>query len=142
MSVPIRDSRTMHGSRPLPDAAAVQAEWVRHGRRMADSGGFLFRPGAKALDQIGGKPQPAYVSDNRWVVDCPRCSGGAAAMPGYPRACCYDCGGIFTVAFPPPRELASGVAALERRPPGNRHWLPSVESAADLAIENAARGVM
>lgn len=80
----------------------------------------------------------AYVSDNRWVADCPRCRSGVACWPDNPRACCYGCFTVYAVKFPPKRELANAIELLEQRPPGNRHWHPHLgEKASTLAQENA-----
>ena len=76
----------------------------------------------------------AYVSENRWVADCPSCGAGIACWPVNPKACCLLCGHEFTVEFPAEREQAEKV--LEERPPANRHWQPWRESVAKLEREN------
>lgn len=136
----IRDGLTMHGSTPAQFPEELELRWVEYARQALETRGFPNRPDGEGLVELD-EPVDAYVSESRWVVDCPACGGGAAATVGYPRACCYDCGTILAaVRWPSPRTLAEGVATLELRPVGARHWRPMDETPRDLRFENIARG--
>lgn len=80
----------------------------------------------------------AYVSDNRWVADCPDCAGGIAADPTIPEGWCFDCAGVFSITAPGDYEEAEFV--LRHRPARNRHWSPLTETVLDLRLENAVNG--
>lgn len=69
-----------------------------------------------------GKTVTAYVSENRWVADCPECGGGIACWELNPYGCCLTCGAIYKVTYPKDHEAAAEI--LEARPPANRHWFP------------------
>ena len=137
----IRDGLTMHGSTPARFPEELELRWVEYARAAVAGGhGFPNRPDATGLVELD-EETPAFVSENRWVVDCPSCGGGAAATVGYPRACCFDCGTILArVLWPARDELAAGVAALELRPARSRHWRPMDETAQALRFENITHG--
>lgn len=94
------------------------------------TGELNLRPGQGTLS--------AYINRGRWVADCPVCLAGIACTPAYPRGCCLECGLLYTIRFPPRRGDIEQL--LLRRPVVNRNWWPH-ESLADLARENAERGV-
>ncbi len=81
-----------------------------------------------------GKTVNAYVSENRWVADCPGCNGGIACWSENPEGCCLTCGGVYKVAYPADHKAATKV--LEQRPPAARHWNPAKETVAQLEQEN------
>jgi len=64
----------------------------------------------------------AYVSDNRWLADCPSCGAGIHAWSENPECCCLLCGHLFAVRWPADKSEAEQV--LEERPPSARHWQP------------------
>lgn len=138
----IRDGLTgMYGGRSFPSTDHLEAVWAAALDRQASLlGGFPNRPGETTVDEID-EATVAYVSDNRWVADCPRCGGGVGCTPGYSRAACYDCGGIITgVSWPAQKTVSDGTAALMLRPIQNRHWRPMDETPQDLRFENIVRG--
>ena len=90
----------------------------------------------------------AYVSDGRWVVQCP-CGNGNSAHPRWGIAACVECGAIHGVRFPANWERAERIL-LEREHPHQRHWfptdeiarrqgLPTAETVASLRRENRER---
>ena len=79
----------------------------------------------------------AYISDNRWVADCPACRSGIVCWPENPKACCFGCFRVYKVKFPTERTMAQAIELLDARPPANRHWNPAAEKVKDLAAENA-----
>ncbi len=81
----------------------------------------------------------AYVSDNRWCADCPGCGSGIGADPTMHEGFCFECGGVYSIAFPDDWAEAEEVLAV--RPPFNRHWQPQRETVNDLRLENAVNGV-
>lgn len=83
----------------------------------------------------------AFINESRWVAVCDVCNGGEVVDPADPRFICLSCGQVRAVDFPPPRDRAAIEAALNRRPDEKtRNWNPG-ETAADLARENAERGI-
>src|SRR5581483_3580836 len=120
----LRDQRTMVGHTVHTSAAEVRLAWEAWAR---DRGlAVRRRAGDPATDlRKSSLRVTAYVSDNCWTADCPICFNGMATWPGgNPEACCLDCGHIFEVDYPAGQELGEVVAALEARPPRNRHWRP------------------
>lgn len=79
---------------------------------------------------------PAYVSDGRWVVDCP-CGSGALASHEWAVAICPDCGTIHPAAFPDDREMVEAV--LVARPARNRHYFPHEDTAERRGLARAER---
>lgn len=68
---------------------------------------------------LEGRPE-AYVSEGRWVADCPECNAGISVAPGW-KACCYGCGATFAGAkFP--RNWEAIEAKLERLPVREQDW--------------------
>lgn len=131
----------MQGAALHTSVQEVEAFWqdfaVAHGFVRSDSG--VREPGE--LEETG-ETVAAYVSDSRWVADCPRCGAGMAAWPEAPKVCCLDCGSLYAVSFPKPRELAAALTVLEARPDqSTRNWRPEDEDVADLKAENALRGL-
>lgn len=94
------------------------------------------RGGLKTHD--GGKTVQAYVSENRWVADCPGCNGGIACWSENPEGCCLTCGGIYKVQYP--ADHAAIATTLEKRPPLNRNFRVG-ETVAQLERENTLMGV-
>lgn len=125
----IRDQRTMLGARRLSTPADVRAFWQAYASRL----GVPLVPQDTAV--------VAYVNESRWVADCPACNGGMAAWPENAQACCLDCGGVYTLTFPPASDIAKAAAVLEARPTAARNWRPEREKIAALVAENLARGV-
>lgn len=135
----------MIGGRPHADADSVRAAWDAHAARSVRLfGGFPNRPVAEGLDdRRKDVSAAAYVSDGRWVADCPVCAGGVAVWPhGMRDACCFDCGTLVSVSCPPASVVGAAVAVLRHRPTTNQHWVPGVESVDDLKAENLSRGYL
>lgn len=83
----------------------------------------------------------AYVSQGRWVADCPRCPSAELVTPSQSAYQCPvllgGCGTEFSVKMP--GKWQEGWDLLMARPrPENRNWLLG-ESVKDLAAENKAR---
>lgn len=107
--------------------------------------------GGKASDvRESGLTLDAYVSDGRWVVQCP-CGNGPSAHPEWKIAVCVECGAIHRVGMPRDHRAAEAVL-LARAHPHERHWFPTDETArrhglerretvSSLRRENRARGV-
>jgi hypothetical protein len=85
---------------------------------------------------LGGQPEdvgdsglelPAYVSDGRWVVQCP-CGNCPSAHPEWLVAACVECGAVHRVAVP--ASWRRGEAALLSREHLRwRTWFPTKELA-------------
>ncbi len=143
------DQRTMHGGNLQWGVEQVRDFWdlwTNNERRRAagrpDFAGFPQRDGALEWERSDLTPI-AYVNEGRWVADCPAegCNGGIACWPEHREAACLDCGRIFTVKFPTPRQVSEAEAVLALRVPANRHWRPDTgESAKALRHENITRG--
>lgn len=128
----LRDQRTMTGVTPLDSQEAVKNVWGHYaqmtGRIIVESNVVLH----------------AYVSDGRWVADCgtPGCTGGLACWPEHKQACCLDCFTLFSVKFPPRRQIEDATVVLMEREEVNRNWRPDRgEKVAMLVAENLAVGV-
>lgn len=66
-----------------------------------------------------------YVSKSRWVADCPECGGGVALWDENPRACCLNCGAVYTqIAWQPPTVRAEASRLLAAREHRHRDWFP------------------
>jgi hypothetical protein len=131
----IHDQRTMTGSGLHTTSAEVREVW-----QLVAVQGFREAPAARRHELLELDTEvEAYVSDSRWVADCPTCGGGIAAWPEHDRGCCLDCGSVVTVMFPPAGELAELERVLLARPRENRHWRPG-ETVADLKVENVTHG--
>lgn len=64
-----------------------------------------------------------YVSDNRWVVDCPICGSGVAVGRQRRKWPCWECGTVIVADWPTPAEEKAVVAALIERIPRLRNWV-------------------
>lgn len=95
----------------------------------------------------------AYISDGRWVVDCPNfpCRNGPSASPEWGIAVCFECGAVITPVFPDDLAAAEDVL-LARIDPLARHFFPDeriahrkglvrAETVKDLEKENRAAGL-
>lgn len=133
----------MTGMALLSTVQDVRDAWVafglEHGWVDAETG--LRTPGSALIDATSSTLE-AFVSDSRWLADCP-CGGGIASWPEHPHGACLDCGHVYTIRFPAPAELAAAVEVLERRPdPRTRYYDPRAgETVLDLKAENASRAV-
>lgn len=141
----ILDQRHMSGLRILDTKEQVESFWQEHARRHRANGRppFPLKPDRDDFQIEKKAALHAYVSDGRWVADCVTrgCRGGVAVWREHGRACCLDCGTIYTnVEWPADDELAAAEETLSARPPENRHWKPWEESAVDLRAENIAHG--
>jgi hypothetical protein len=124
-----------------PDLLATTEQVVETWEARARTKGFARPDGSRTSELSKSKRKiAAYVSDGRWVADCPVCNGGIAAWPEHDFGCCLDCGTVCPLKFPDPAEIADAVSALAARPPMNRHWRPELESARDLRHENIRFG--
>jgi Zn ribbon nucleic-acid-binding protein len=137
---PIRDQRGMLGASVHDDLASVDAflEWWASTQGFVNSPLPDGRPGVSIVDDQ--RSVSAYVSDNRWVANCPHCRGGIAVWSENPHGVCLDCGHRYAVDFPPPALLDAAVEVLESRAPENRHWDPQTETVASLVTENVEHG--
>lgn len=89
--------------------------------------------GGRVVRTSDGREVPAYVSDSRWVFDCPHCGG--ADLPFRSSGCCLQCGHVYRVVYPADADAA--VEILNDRPARARHWHPqNGETVAALAAEN------
>jgi len=76
----------------------------------------------------------AYLSWDRWVADCPRCTDARAVYPedrrtGKPspvRVLDQTCaaGHSFHIVMPSPKDEAEIAAEMAQRPPPSRFWHP------------------
>ena len=64
-----------------------------------------------------------YVSDNRFVVDCPICDAGIAVGHQRRKWPCWECGTVITPDWPREAEERAVVAVLRERVPRLRHWV-------------------
>lgn len=137
----IRDSRTLYGPLRHESIADVEAHWEAFARehgKFNPTLGVREPPGELAYSD---EKLDAYVSDNRWVADCP-CGGGIGCWPDHERGCCYDCLTVYPIAFPHEKARATAEAVLLARPdPSTRNWRPHEgETINDLKVENITRG--
>lgn len=125
----LRDSRTMHGTEVgTPDE--IRSLWSQWCWSRFQRGPL---PSADTV--------PAFVSDGRWVATCPTCNGGIATWISMSDGCCYDCGTVYAIAFPPLEAAAQAEVLLEARPQQNQNWDPVKEPIEILKAENAVNGV-
>jgi Zn ribbon nucleic-acid-binding protein len=118
----IHDQRDVLGPLTVPHQ---EAHWAQ----------FLFDRRFGRVPVKDARVLTAYVSDNRWVANCPECNGGIAAWDENPHGCCLDCGHVYVVKFPKDYKIAE--ALLLQRPPEHRHWMAHLgEPVANLAAEN------
>lgn len=120
---------------PTPDAYR-QAQ-AAHLRQMARRG----QPAVTPWAWLGAAPV-AYVSDSRWVCDCPNCNNGPSVDVVHGFAACFECGAVFThVTVPTAADARALEDIMSVRPWRNRHWRPGQESLADLERENRDHGL-
>ena len=119
----IADQRAMYGRKhqTVEDVQAFWVEWTaRHGLPLVTD----------------PRPVQPYVSEGRWVGDCPECNGGIACWDQNPHGCCLTCGHMYPIVWHP--DTASAAETLEVRPGRNQHWRPHLgETVAILERENA-----
>lgn len=124
----------------------VEAFWEEHAAARVERG---FPPYATAPNRNAAVKSrqhlTAYVSDGRWVAQCPggpngSCNGGIAAWPEHAYGCCLDCGTVYPIDFPAAHTIAEATEALLARPPENRHWRPDEETPEQLRHENIEHG--
>jgi hypothetical protein len=110
--VPIRDALTGSG--------ATLAEYER---RESTYLAKRMRTGAVTAVIDRDQHASAYISDNRWVADCPVCDAGIGV--GHQRRTwpCWECGTVVTVDWPRPAEEKAIVAVLRERVPRLRTWV-------------------
>lgn len=91
--------------------------------------------------RIWPDPVSAYVSDGRWVADCPYDNGGIGVALDNPSGFDMGCGTMVAVVFPDGWQEA--IEVLEARPrPTDAHWFPQRgETVSKLREENLRRGV-
>lgn len=78
----------------------------------------------------------AYVSHDRWVIDCV-CGNGPSCAPDWPEAVCLECGRVWTPVFP--RSWIRIEATLtERTHVRTRNWHLG-ETVLDLEAETEAQ---
>lgn len=120
-----------HGVRTAEDYRAKQAAHI------ADL--MTARPnGPWGAPHAVAAPVDGYVNGGRWLVRCP-CGNTPSASPEWGVACCFECGAVYTVAFPDDRDAIESI--LVKRPVmRTRNWIPG-ETVADLDAENVAHGV-
>lgn len=135
----MHDSRTMHGRPPVATPDAVRDRWAQHARSLAFGGAsWPNRPGAHNLVRAPSRPTAAYVSEGRWVADCPWCAGGVSVWLAMTDACCYDCGRVLPVTFPSADDVLVAELLLSARAERKQNWRPDQgETVADLQAENA-----
>lgn len=87
----------------------------------------LARSGRAGQELIESQEWPmAFISDDRWVVECV-CGGGCSASPEWDVAICCQCGIIYRPKFP--ENYLEIEEALSHRSPNHRHFFPDVLSA-------------
>lgn len=131
----------MLGNPGAPEVQLIaQREQYAKQLQMLGRIGFPHRSDSLEWEKADESVTP-YVSDGRWVADCPACNGGIATLPGYAEAACFDCGRVHNVVWPTDDVLSAATAALIERPVANRHWRPQDgETAQDLRLENIQYG--
>jgi hypothetical protein len=125
----------MHGVTPHETPEQVRAFWEAFAESQRQAGRpFELRSSRKKLH--------AYVSDGRWVADCPQCGGGVALWRENPEACCLDCGSVYSkIGWPGEDEVAEAERVLAARPSNQLHWRPHEgDTVEDLKVENLVRG--
>jgi hypothetical protein len=88
-------------------------------------------------------PVTAYISENRWVIDC-ECGAGNFADPDHGIACCFGCGAVHTNVTFPTAETRDAIerTLLERPRRGSRNWITRFgEDLPFLVHENRRHGV-
>lgn len=127
----------MIGMTPLESQADVVQAWNSYVSHPNFSGFIDGRPGRDLIED--DREVIAYVSDGRWVADCPQtfCMGGIACWPEHKVACCLDCGHVYKVKFPSKKTREEAELILSQRPLENQNWRPDLgEKVRMLAAEN------
>jgi hypothetical protein len=126
----------MHGAVPLASVEEVRAFWELYVERHRQAGRPLELHRSR-------KKLHAYVSDGRWVAECPECGGGVALWQENPEACCLDCATVYSkIGWPHEREIMEAERVLAARPTNQLHWRSHEgETVEDLKIENIVRGL-
>lgn len=106
----------------------TQADLLTYVARQAAKRNQQVRPDARALIP--------FVSEGRWVADCPSCRAGIPIHPEWAMAACGNCFRSFT-AVAVPADWEAIEAALEVRDVAHQNTRPG-ETAADLLAETAA----
>lgn len=136
----IADQRDIEAGSTGATFEDVRRSWLAYTGR-PNFTGFRMRYGERNWIQTEEHVQ-AYISDNRWVADCPYeyCNAGMMVSPGHEYCACYDCGHIYLVDFP--EDLKTAVEVLEARSVlSSRNWNPRTEKVSDLKAENKKRGL-
>mgnify|MGYP001614536268 CR=1 FL=1 len=89
----IRDQRHMYGMETVAD---VEAFWAER----AAAHGFPLVEDDRTVE--------AYVSDGRWVADCPECNDGIACWDQNTRGACMGCGHVYPVSWHLDTDQATG----------------------------------
>ena len=126
----IRDQRHMYFGKNMETPEQVRSLWEK----------MVVAVSAARGEDIRLHDEPdtltAYVNSNRWVADCPACNGGIAAWPEHDKGACLDCGGVYSIEFPPAKLIEKADAVLSARKESNRHWYPDTESIERLQAES------
>jgi len=107
--------------------------------------------GRTVVDKVAPKKESvdAYISEGRWVADCPGCPAGSGAENvtlDDPVFMCLSCGNVLIggklrpVRFPEDGERLEIEEQLAKRKIANRHWFPD-ESVEKLHLENLSIGI-
>jgi len=125
----------MQGAAPHETPEQVRAFW----ELFAESQRKVGRPFKLTRSR---KRLAAYVSDGRWVADCPECRGGVGLWRENEEACCLDCGHVYSsIDWPDASEVDEAERVLAARPTTELHWRPdSGETVDDLKVENLKHG--
>jgi len=113
--IPIWQAAAAAGALNLTEYEGRQS---RHLNRMIQLGRF---------EQITdtGESLEAFISDNRWMVECSTCDSGILIDQSRDHWICWDCGSRFHVKWPTPKLLTAIEAVLRERIPRLRHFYPT-----------------
>ena len=107
---------------------------------------YLVKARARAVKQgrdtrVDGRTLVPFVSEGRWVADCPGCRAGIVLHPEWGFAACLGrgCHRTYT-SIAMPAEWRAIEAVLEERDLLNQNMLPG-ETLEDLRRENLAGGL-
>ena len=101
---PIKDSRHLLGPGISSTPEQVRERWQAFAQKMGEAyGGWANRPGETDLYETNEQVE-AYINENRWLARCPYCNACFACWWEMPDACCYDCGRVYHVKFPKPKD--------------------------------------
>jgi len=114
---------TAHQAAGALDLAEYEQREARHLSRQIEIGRITeIRDTGESLH--------AFVSDNRWLIECSACSSGILVDQIRMRWVCWDCGSTFTVKWPAKKRLVDIEAVLCERVPRLRHYYPTPQIAA------------